>query len=193
MASFESAYKKTLEHEGGYVNDPDDAGGETYKGVARRFHSSWPGWMLIDGYKTRPNFPKNLDNDTDLQQYVKSFYRQNFWDQFAGDQIPDQDIGEEMFDTSVNMGIQRAVTFLQSALNVLNRDQSLYPDLVDDGKFGPKTLQTLNTYLQKDKPELLLKVMNILQGMHYINYMKKSPTQEKFARGWFGRVLIIKS
>jgi len=28
----------TLAHVGGYVKDPHDAGGETYKGIARRFN-----------------------------------------------------------------------------------------------------------------------------------------------------------
>ena len=32
---FLQAFEITLEHEGGYVFDKDDAGGETYKGVAR--------------------------------------------------------------------------------------------------------------------------------------------------------------
>jgi hypothetical protein len=35
--------------------------------------------------------------------------------------------------------------------------------------------------------------MNILQGMHYINYMQKSPIQERFARGWLERVAFIKN
>ena len=37
MANFEEAYKKTSDFEGGYVNDEDDAGGETYRGIARNF------------------------------------------------------------------------------------------------------------------------------------------------------------
>ena len=37
MASFLPALQKVLAHEGGYVNDLDDPGGETYKGVARCF------------------------------------------------------------------------------------------------------------------------------------------------------------
>ena len=38
MADFEAAFDETLGHEGGYVHDPDgpdDAGGATYRGVAR--------------------------------------------------------------------------------------------------------------------------------------------------------------
>jgi len=40
MAKFNLAFSKMLFHEGGYVNDPDDLGGETYKGIARNSHGS---------------------------------------------------------------------------------------------------------------------------------------------------------
>ena len=90
------------------------------------------------------------------------------------------------------MGDQRAVLFLQEALNVFNRNGDVYPDLVVDGKFGKNTMEALKTYLKYDKPYLLVLVINVLQGKHYLDYMKKSPTQEKFARGWFSRVTLTK-
>ena len=37
MANFSDAYALTSAHEGGYVNDPVDRGGETYRGIARRY------------------------------------------------------------------------------------------------------------------------------------------------------------
>jgi lysozyme family protein len=77
-------------------------------------------------------------------------------------------------------------------LNVLNRNQKNYPDIVVDGVFGNNTLNTLKSYLSVDDNSFLLKVMNILQGMHYIEYAKKSPVQEKYMRGWLERVVITK-
>jgi len=62
-----------------------------------------------------------------------------------------------------------------------------------DGAFGTNTLNALNSYLAIDNNSFLLKIMNILQGMHYINYMNKSPVQEKYARGWLERVEITKT
>jgi lysozyme family protein len=35
MACFGDAFKKLSIKEGGYVNDKDDAGGETYRGISR--------------------------------------------------------------------------------------------------------------------------------------------------------------
>jgi lysozyme family protein len=185
MADFIKAYDITLGHEGGYSNDPDDAGGETYKGISRVFHPTWDGWIIIDSLKKAPNFPKNLDRELSLQAKVKAFYKIMFWDRFRGDLIPVQSLAEEMFDTGVNMNVTRAVKFLQRALNHLNRNGKLFPDMVDDGKLGPTTLSCLNKYLEEDSVELLLKIMNVMQGNHYLEYMAKSPTQEKYCRGWF--------
>ena len=192
MADFKPAFNKTLQFEGRYSNDPDDAGGETYKGISRRYHPDWDGWERIDSLKEGPNFPSNCEADPDLEEEVKDHYRQFYWSRFLGDEIPEQNIAEELFDTAVNLGVGRAVSFLQQGLNVLNRNETLYADLVVDGSLGPKTLGILKAYLENDRPDILFKIMNVLQGKHYIDYMTQSPVQEKFARGWFSRVEFIK-
>jgi len=193
MANFNEAYNITLGHEGSYDNDPDDVGGETYKGVARRYHPDWEGWQIIDSYKSDSNFPSILDNDTALQSLIRTFYKQHYWNLFWGDEIPDQQLANELFDTGVNMGVGRAVKYLQQGLNLLNRNQKNYPDIADDGSFGKNTMKALNSYLDIDEVSYLYKIINILQGMHYIEYMTKSPTQEKYARGWLNRVDFIKN
>ncbi|MFQ5587022.1 MAG: glycoside hydrolase family 108 protein [Thermodesulfobacteriota bacterium] len=196
MANFNEAFIKTAAHEGGYVNDPDDAGGETYKGVARRYNPSWSGWEIIDIIKqeteSSSELKKSLEQNEQLQSEVRLFYKQFYWDRFWGDEVPVQEIAEELFDTGVNMGVRKAVSFLQESLNLLNRNQKSYADIGEDGLFGPTTLRTLETYCKNDKPSSLLTVMNILQGMHYIERMRKNPVQEKYARGWLKRVKISK-
>jgi lysozyme family protein len=192
MADFKNAFQKTMGHEGNYVHDPDDPGGETYKGIARRFNPGWKGWSTIDALKDSNGFPGNLNSDPELQAEVETFYKQHYWDKFWGDDIPDQGLSNELFDTGVNMGVNRAVEFLQQGLNALNRNEKNYLDIVVDGGFGPKTLEALASYLSKDQPGYLFKIMNILQGMHYLNRMKQSPTQEKYARGWLNRVTFNK-
>lgn len=187
MGYFEEAYALTMKTEGGYCNTAGDAGGETYKGVARNFHPSWSGWATIDRYKKNPNFPSILDTDLVLQNAVKQFYKSSFFDIFRGDDMP-KELAIEMFDTGVNMGTGRAIKFLQVALNLLNRNQTSYQDIVADGGYGNMTHSTLMKYLQKEPVGLLVKLINIQQGNHYIEYMTKSPTQEKFARSWLSRV-----
>jgi lysozyme family protein len=193
MANFNEAYDITLDHEGGYSNDNTDSGKETFRGISRKYHPDWLGWVIIDVAKTKPNFPHSLRDNDNLDALIRHFYRENYWNLFWGDDIPNQEVANEMFDTGVNMGVGRAVKYLQKGLNVLNRNQKNYIDIVEDGGFGTNTLTALNQYLSTDKASFLLKVMNILQGMHYIDYMTKSPTQERFARGWLKRVSITKN
>lgn len=138
MANFEAAFQITLGHEGGYGFDPDDAGGETYKGVARRYHPSWSGWSSIDRIKQQSSNRRQLNsllgNDHKLQQQIQDFYKHNYWDRFQGDAIASQELAEELFDTGVNMGVHRAVRFLQEGLNLLNRNQKSFKDILEDGK-----------------------------------------------------------
>lgn len=190
MAEFKEAFRLTMAHEGGYSKNAVDVGGESYKGISRRYNPGWEGWAVIDAAKRARGFPRSLEAKRSLQAQVERYYKQHYWDKFWGDVIPRQDVANELFDTGVNLGVQRAVEFLQQALNVLNRNGRLYADLVVDGVFGGKSIAALRAYLKKDKSELLLKIMNVLQGVHYVEFMSKSPLQERFARGWFQRVEI---
>lgn len=195
--SFDDAFNSTMGHEGGYANDPIDAGGETYRGIARRFHPSWSGWAIIDSAKKDKSFPANISSGTEqitLDVLVRQFYKQNYWDNWQGNEVAalSASVASEVFDSAVNCGVQRAVSWLQTGLNVLNRNAALYLDLVVDGELGATTLGAIKTYLRNDSPVLLLKVLNVIQGAYYLEYMKKSPTQEAYARGWFNRVEVTK-
>lgn len=185
------AYNITMGNEGGYSNDPVDAGGETICGISRRFFPNWEGWKIVDQVKSLNGNIDDLLKDVSFKMVVAKFYKATFWNIFLGDEIKDQNIANELFDTGVNMGVKTAVTFLQQSLNVLNKNGALFPDLVEDGSMGNKTLTTLNN-LNPDDIHILLIFMNVCQGQHYMAYMKKSPTQEKFARGWATRLEVKK-
>lgn len=188
MAEFNEAYQITSAHEGGYVNDPVDRGGETYRGIARVHHPDWSGWKRVDTARRKAGFPNSLDRDRTLQNNVKAFYKAAYWDRFKGDDISDQAVANELYDTAVNMGVRRAVRFLQSSLNLLNRDQKDYQDLIVDGWLGKKSLASLAKLLKKDRgSEPLVKMMNIQQGARYVEIMAVDSSQERFARGWIKR------
>lgn len=192
MANFDEAYEVTMRAEGGYSCDPDDAGGETYKGVARRYHPNWEGWMIIEAYRDSTTFEKDLANDSILQNLVKKFYKENYWNVNLLDEFDSQLLAAEMFDTGVNMGTSRAGEFLQKGLNYLNKNELLYDDLVVDGRIGNKTMRALKLVIDGHEEKLLYKILNVLQADHYLEYMGKSPTQEKYTRGWFTRVDFVK-
>jgi lysozyme family protein len=193
MANFDAAFSITMGHEGRYSNDPDDPGRETFMGISRVYNPSWSGWKVIDQLKKEVGFPGNLNRSNVLKQDVRDFYKARYWDGFWGDRILHQKIANEMFDTGVNLGMSRAVIFLQTGLNALNRDERLYKDLDEDGEMGPSTFGALQK-LCKSTPDgsVLLKILNVLQGSYYISRMRRSTRKEKYARGWFKRVDISK-
>jgi len=192
MASYEEAYAVLRDFEGGYANDPDDYGRETYRGISRRFHPTWTGWELVDEIKDAgAGCEARLDGNGRLQRLIRDFYKVKFWDRFWGDQISSQPIATEMLDIAVNLGVGRAVDFLQKSLNALNRDGRLWTNLVVDRKFGKMTYKALKECLVRDE-RYLYKMLNIEQGSHYVYQVKKRSNQNRFLRGWLERVDISK-
>ena len=192
VADFDIAWGETEINEGGYVNDPVDKGGETYRGVTRRFHPNWPGWLLIQKYQKEypKSFAQKLDNDPKLYEMVKEVYRKNYWAPIWGDKISNQHIANKVFDTGVNQGVARSLRYLQEGLNLLNRKEKDFDDLKVDGKMGQRTLRALSLFLRSESgsPDYLLKMMALMQGCFYLDILRRDPTQERFARGWLNRV-----
>lgn len=133
MAKFNEAYKKILENEGLYSNDPDDKGGETWKGIARNKWPNWDGWKVIDSYKGKPNFVYLLISDTNLETLVFSLYKRNFWDAIRGDDIHNQAIADSICDSAVNMGVVAGIKIAQQSLG-----------LPETGKMNKETLNKIN-------------------------------------------------
>lgn len=190
MADFNIAYKITSINEGGYANVSGDAGGETYKGIARNYHPTWKGWATIDSVKakypsiTRKELNTRLADIPELQVLVKDFFKVKFWDINWLDKFNSQDIANEVYDTGVNFGPQRSLKMLQEAINFTRTDVTL--DV--DGAIGNNTLNATNSHTDT---KLLFKGLNILQGEAYIEAWRRNSVQEKFIKGWFTRVAFL--
>ena len=174
MADFNSAFDETMKAEGGYVNDPDDPGGETYKGVARGRNAKWPGWTTIDLLKNNNNFPKNLDNNDELQQQVRDLYEANYWDKVRGDDIEDQDVAESIFDFAVNAGPGASAKLAQLTVQA-----------TPDGVIGPRTLEKINA----DDTRAFLAVFALAKVSRYVSICEKRKESRKYFFGWVRRTL----
>mgnify|MGYP006921402083 CR=1 FL=1 len=113
MAKFLIAHQITEQTEGGYVNDPDDNGGETYAGISRKFFPKWAGWSLVDSHKPLKTNQKIKDGA--LTEQIHHFYKENFWDKIGGDQMADQDLANQVYDMAVNSGVGSALKLLKEA------------------------------------------------------------------------------
>lgn len=174
MADFNKAFQLTIAHEGGYVNDPDDPGGETYKGVARKIHSKWDGWTTIDMLKRQAGFPGNLDKDTELQEAIADFYRINFWDRVKGDNITDQKVAESIFDFAVNAGTSTSSVLAQMVIGTNA-----------DGVIGQESIAKINAF----DTDHFLAAFTVAKIARYVNIVKKRPTSRKYFYGWILRAL----
>lgn len=96
--NFDSAFMLVIGHEGGYVNDPRDPGGETKFGISKRA------------------YPK-LDIKNLTMADAKHIYFSDYWNRLQLDKLPD-DIRFDMFDAAVNSGLSMAAKFLQRAVKV---------------------------------------------------------------------------
>lgn len=187
MANFQAAFDRTLKHEGGYSNIPEDKGKETYRGISRRWYPEWDGWDIIDDYKTVHSLPtlnSALARNKSLAAKVRDFYKSEYWDPLHCEGMESQMVVNELYDTAVLMSKHRAVKILQRGLNALNKNEAFYADITVDGRMGAKTLQTLQDCLVHNDETLLVKIQDGLQLARFIDNMDKDPEQEHFARGW---------
>lgn len=156
---FTYAIEKTLKHEGGYVNNPNDSGGETHWGITKR---SYPDLDI-----------KNLTRDQAIEIYRRDFWRPIY------NKITGISVAAKVFDMAVNMGhvsahrcVQRAC--VQNGCNVAT-----------DGAFGGGTLFAVNSI----EVNRLIRDIKLNAVMHYYDLAKRRPKDRAFLLGWIGRAL----
>ena len=123
---FYKEIKKVVEREGGYVNDPDDPGGETKYGISKKA------------------YPKVGIKHLTLDDAVE-IYKNDYWIPAKVEQLPDRLQGQ-YFDMVVNQGKVKSARILQRACNGKNKNK-----IEVDGQVGPKTI----TATAKLEPERL--------------------------------------
>ena len=120
MANFDEEFNKVILCEGGYCNDPDDTGGETYVGISRKYNPTWSGWPIIDAEKKNglKNITARLKKNKELNNKLKLVYKQKYWDVLDLDDISSQKIAHQLFDTCVNCGKVTAIRIAQQVIGM---------------------------------------------------------------------------
>jgi len=118
LVEFDEIIEVVLHHEGGYVNDPDDPGGETNFGVAKRSHPD------VD--------IANLTKDG-----AKEIYKEHYWNKNKVESLSEE-LRHIYFDMCVNQGRGRAVKILQHAANAKGAGLKV------DGGMGPMTIAAMD-------------------------------------------------
>ena len=170
LETFDEIIEVVLEHEGGYVDDPDDRGGATNWGVTQAVYEDFV------GYKCDKEEIKNMDEDT-----AKEIYYEKFWKPSRADKLPTE-VRETYFDMVVNHGQGGAVKILQQACNNKRKPENY---IAVDGGIGPNTIRAAanlkNWELQVERSGYYWNL--VFKGSKYT----QRTTQVKFIRGWIRR------
>lgn len=116
MRDFKDYSKVILAHEGGYIHDLDDPGGETNFGICKR---QYP-YLDI----------KNLTKEKASEIYYK-----DYWLPMNLNLLPNDELKLHLFDVGVNAGIRTAIKLLQSMLIITS-----------DGVIGNDTVKAVSSY-----------------------------------------------
>jgi type VI secretion system secreted protein VgrG len=172
MARLEPYFPLLLQHEGGFVNHPNDPGGATNKGVTLNTFRHFFG---------QDKTVEDLKKITNAQAFRVA--KEGFWDKVWGDRIKDQSVAEIVFDHAWGAGNGRAVKKLQRILN-----EHFGNNLAVDGIMGPKTLAATNAAEPK-------KLFNLYWDARadYYEYITNVNTKLKvFLKGWMNRLGTFK-
>lgn len=170
----DTSIDELIDREGGYTDNPADKGGPTNFGITEAV-------ARAEGYR---GDMRRLPRDT-----AAAIYRRRYWTAPGLDKVARiaPTVAAELFDTGVNMGPATAASFLQRALNALNRGASDYPDLRLDGAIGAVTLAALAAFIARrtaSGENVLIKAIDALQGERYLTLAERRPADEAFLYGW---------
>lgn len=147
--------------EGGYVNDPDDPGGETNFGITKR---SYP----------------QLDIKTLQIDKAVDIYYNDFWLKYKLNTVESSIISAQLLLMFVNLSPVSAATCVQKAINKINNS------IAEDGVFGSKTIQMVNKL-----PEChIVDHLRLELVKFYLSRVSINRKQLKNLEGWIRRAMV---
>ena len=138
--NFVKSLHHVLKSEGGFIDNPDDPGGVTNKGITARTYENFLGGP-VDVQMMR-DIPDN---------HVEEIYKDMYWEVVRADDLP-AGVDLCVFDFGVNAGPVRSAKMLQSCV-----------DATEDGVIGPKTLARVS---EQDTEELI-KLFSVKREEYY--------------------------
>lgn len=164
--NFETSLPFILRWEGGYVNHRNDPGGPTNKGVTQAVYDTW---RLRQGL---------LKRDVQLleEAEMRAIYEAGYWIPPRCDLLESQ-LDLVQFDTAVNMGVGRAVRFLQSVAKCKV-----------DGDFGPGTERAI---AECDHGSAMAAYCDAREQF-YRRLVEKDAKFGVFLQGWLNRLNALR-
>lgn len=187
MGKFETAYEFTKKWEGGFDDDPVDAGGITNYGVSIEFLKDCERLDSVKLLCLGIKLPVSRESIKALRlDQARDLFRWRFWDTPGFDRY-DSPLAVTLFDCAVNHGTSRAIKLAQEAFNNLSTDFG--GKLAVDGIQGPLTKAALSSL---PAPSLAKEIITKRKAF-YQAIVNSKPSQKKFLKGWLNRANDLES
>ena len=171
MSDFAAAAEVVLQHEGGWVSNPRDPGGETNWGISTSFirrEGLTSAELGVDPDTAgRPGWLKPMPRACAVE-----LYRRCFWDRYAYGCIVDQAVATKVFDASVNIGPRRAHARAQVVVGVSA-----------DGLLDPVSFAALNAF----EPRAFVASYAAQLAAYYRELVTERPSLAEFLPNWLHR------
>jgi len=167
MADYKHIIPFIKKAEGGYVNDKDDAGGETNKGI------TWKTWLSVFADNTHDKFLAMSDEDWEL------IFKHNYWNKMCGDDIHSQRIADMIVDWVWGSGKHYPEADVQDILI-----HAFGQHIAEDGDFGQATINAINSVDE----ETLFNDIVAKRFWYFDQCVVAHPTNAKFLQGWKNRL-----
>lgn len=161
MANYKKIVPFFYKWEGGYVNDPSDAGGETNKGV------TYKTWVSFFGDNCHDRFMEMSNDDWGV------IFKKGYWDKVKGDDIQLQSIAECLVSWAWGSGSRTAIKEIQRELGVSV-----------DGVIGKNTLKAIN---ESNELELFERCIKRRESF-FRKITVSRPENSRFLKGWLNRL-----
>lgn len=163
---FKLAIPIIIRLEGGYVNNPDDPGGETKYGICKRDN-------------------ENVDIKKLTIKKASEIYYNEWFLKFEYYRFDYQRVLNKVFSTAINIGQEHCVKILQQSVNKLLYDKIGVIEnagLVVDGQCGVKTFERINC-----AGEMIIEIFKGLQWEYYKKLIDENEKLKVFQDGWIKR------
>lgn len=192
---FDECLQYALVYEGNYSNNTNDLGGETYKGISRKYNKNWKGWEILDKYNIDDKKKDHISNE--LDELVKELYYNKFWKRKL-DIFDDTFIIENektrmrflkiLFSHSIILGSSKTFKTLQVSINVIIQQKLInIPKLKVDGIIGPKTYSAIISFTGSELINLTCFYGSMVMGI-LTNSAISNKKNYVFLDGWINRI-----
>lgn len=178
LEKFRRSIDFTLRFEGGYVNHPNDPGGETNRGITKGTLQRAYSCKLVNHCSVRDITREDAEN----------IYQALYWNPCCADKIPEP-LCTFHFDAAVNHGVGGAGRLLQKTLNNYAKKALIPFELKVDGAVGDKTLEALDVCIKKaNNLPLICEIYLNEREKFFRNIVNRRPQSKVFLNGWLNRV-----